>query len=1025
MPVYLFFRFLSFFNIPISQPTTLYTHYNLMAWVNGAPNFSVQLPFSLPTLLLECISKMPVVALLTADALAILDSATLLPLAVHQRLPQCLESHEKAIDMRTRHITADTSSLSRLHSCNIFLRTESHHVLVYHVLVNYNRSVYDVYDAAGNGKLLQNLLPMSEDTRKNALSKMLKTATRSLIKGGHGPNLVNVEHFNSCEGDDEVRNVGIPQVKLSLVKILKTNLPIVNYWCKPNSQNLIIYNANNDLQVFNMKTFQSHAIALSTKEWFSEPALVEYNPNHNWFLFLSKSGEVGLIAFVKQEDETLDVKYSFLEELSGEILHVHFNPQIDIAAVQLPTELRLFQIVFFGKEWSFSLVKSIKSQENPTYRWSPCGTFLTATVPDSSWRLISKLGITYFDSQAIRQDIVQEHDLDQIAPLCQISGCEVAPSAMAVYLFDKTSISKLQLLRSLLQFAGASSFLDGGYFNVLNFKEGAVDKYPILPRFQHIIANMERLNGVSLQLVTKRQSGNLSFAVNKYSQLLISYGNDVAISTPVTCGGQPFHSLWYAFFNHFVEKLNVVDHFWVDSLLMIVNRIGDEDSEDDLLIDELILLNTEDSKHGAQGIDYKFDSDAIIWRHSFKNRILAYELTDGQNAGEMLLVLVASDSKILVLAIDFNSITRIGNRNSTASRLSIRVKKTIYLSSIRRKLAVQQIASVDHKHFFFLLSSGELVLLRNQESTDSEAHESNSSNMYDLIKINSSVEGFQVCELTFEGKGQQFLTLFTEKTTIAFDLEELIAHASQFNDPEEANETTPHQHLKPILIPSPSFVPLKFVQTKESIALAGLGYRTLIKHQSPIIQTLPFKQLVLNKFIEHDLLEMKCPADVIVKKYTSFHNFSYCLELLLFDHLEDEDDSNFKSVCDLVDHTTFANFVNVNFLRKIEVVHWSKFFKVKEQTPVGFMNTLIDSQDVDICYNFLTVYLNFKKEHEDFSGTVNPETILNQKDKKIILEIIRMLIESEKWEQSYELCRFIKLLEPTGETLRSIRSVLI
>lgn len=996
-----------------------------MAWVNGAPNFSVQLPFSLPTLLIQCISKLPIIALLTADSLAILDSATLLPLAVHQRLPQCLESHGKAIDMRTRQITADTSSLSRLHSCNVFLRTESHHVLVYHVLVNYNRSVYDVYDAVGNGKLLQNLLPMSEDSRKNALSKMLRTATRSLIKGGQGPNLVNVEHFNSCESDDEMRNVGIPQVKLSLVKILKTNLPIVNYWCKPNSQNLIIYSESHDLQVFNMKTFQSHAIALSTKDWFSEPALVEYNPNHNWFLFLSKSGEVGLIAFMKQKDETLDVKYSFLEELKGDILHFLFNPQIDLAAVQLAAELQLFQIVFFGKEWSFSFVKSIESPENLTYRWSPCGSFLTATVPNSSWRLISKLGITYFDSQAIRQDIVQEHDLDQIAPLCQISGCEVAPSAMAIYLFDKTSISKVQILRSLLQFAGTPSFLDGCYFNVLNFKESALEKYPILPKFQRIIANMERLNGVSLQLVTKRQSGHLRFSMNKYSQLLISFGNDIAVSTPVTSGGKPFHSLWYNFFNHFVEKFNIVDHFWVDSLLMIINRIGDEESEDGQLIDELILLNTEDSKLGAQGIDYKFDSDAIIWRHSFKNRILAYELTELHNSSEMLLVFVGSDSKILVLAIDFNSITKIVNRNSTASRLSIRVKKTIYLSSIRRKLAVQQIASVDNKHFLFLLSSGELVLLRNQENHEGDTHDSNSSNMYDLIKIHSSVEGFQICELTFEEKGQHFITLFTENSTLAFDLEQLIAHASQFNDPEDGNETTRQQHLKPIVIPSPSFVPLEIVQTKESIALAGLGYRTLIKHQSPIIQTLPLKQLVLNKFIEHDLLEIKFPADIIVKKYTSFNNFSYCLELLLFDHLEDKDDSNFKSVCNLVDHTPFANSVNVNFLRKIEVVHWSKFFKVKEQTPVEFMNTLIDSQDVDICYNFLTVYLNFKKEREDFSGAVNPETILNQKDKKIILEIIRMLVESEKWEQSYELCRFIKLLEPTGETLRSIRSVLV
>lgn len=86
------------------------------------------------------------------------------------------------------------------------------------------------------------------------------------------------------------------------------------------------------------------------------------------------------------------------------------------------------------------------------------------------------------------------------------------------------------------------------------------------------------------------------------------------------------------------------------------------------------------------------------------------------------------------------------------------------------------------------------------------------------------------------------------------------------------------------------------------------------------------------------------------------------------------------------------------------------------------MNRLIKSQDVELCYNYLIVYLNFKREYESAETPEDDQALLDSKDRQIILRIIDLLKSSESWDHCFELCRFVKLLEPSGELLLQMRT---
>lgn len=1016
-----------------------------MAWVNSCPTFLVPLLLSLPIVAITPIPHTPLLALVTSTSVVIYGATTLLPLAVHKRAPECLQTHGASVEAHVRHVAVDTTRLDQLHSVNVYVQTILGYVLIFHLFVNYSRSLYEVTDASDNDRLLQNSKPLASDNSRFNLTNLIKNATRSLMQGGAvDSNLVNLEHFNNASVDDDQRNENIPLVKLTMVKILKMNAAIIGFWCKLNLQNLIFANDCHEVQILNLKSFNNEILKLLDYKWYYDTVLIEYNLNHNYFLHLNLAGELAILQFNKtSSDLTLD--YTLLTKIDFQCQRMCFNPQFNLVTLQTETDIKIYKVSLGARNSSLSYIKTLyefEATDKVNFEWSPCGTFMIVWDSETHfWKMISKFGFCLFDSQQLADEIsaadIAPENLGRVNDFCYISKCAISSNSQTIYNVNKDSskIYYLNLLRLQERFSDISMFHDETYLSMPVTESNSFARFPILPSFQKNLSRFQYVNGSALAYSHRLPTALFTIRASKYNQLSISYGTSLAISTPIKQGSDVLHPLWYLFYNHHVESMNIVDHFWVGDFLVLINRYARDDVEPedghDLMIDELMIFNTAESKNGAGGTAYKFDSDALVWRHSFKNRTITFELIDSGDDVKTL-VLVTNDMKIILMELSKGE----QKEGSDAFKLSIRVRRTIYLSSIKHKLPIaliQQMAMIDGKHFFFLLTTGDMYLLKNQiESPEDELAHARSTrqvnNMYDLIKISSAVESFQVNAINFkQTRDNRYITFFNGEEVLIYNMAELVERIYEFEGVEHSNEVDVDKPLRPITVKISTFMPLKLVQSSGSIEVSGFEYQALVKSDYLILKHKSSRQLILNKFIQHDLFESNILIADITKKYSNFGNYEYCLELLLFENLDEIDNSNgLLKVCQLVDATPNADSIYINFLRKIEVKYWDKFFKLLNETPVGFMDRLTESKNVELCYNYLNVYLNFKREYEGSATALEEERsiILDVKDRKLIRQIIRMLLDEQKWDECFELCRYIKLLEPSGELLREIRTLI-
>ncbi|KAM9920778.1 hypothetical protein OXX80_012366 [Metschnikowia pulcherrima] len=330
------------------------------------------------------------------------------------------------------------------------------------------------------------------------------------------------------------------------------------------------------------------------------------------------------------------------------------------------------------------------------------------------------------------------------------------------------------------------------------------------------------------------------------------------------------------------------------------------------------------------------------------------------------------------------------------------------------------------KHFFFLLDNGDCFLLKNQATPPPNglAHETNASNMYELIKVNSAVDRFQVLPIRYNDmESRTYLTLFKGDDVLVYDLQELLARAHEYEDTDVSGDVDVVKRLKPVRAHTTGFSPVQVFQSSGTIGILGFECQVLWKNETLILKQKPGRLSVLDKFVHRDLFEARLSENVINAKYAGFENFAYCLELLLFEQLDSsESEDSFKRVCGLVGANPAAYRIFVNFLRKIEVHYWDRFFNTLKLAPLEFMNKLIASHNVDLCYNYLSIYLNFKKEHDRADSPEEYDDLLGETEQLVILKIVDMLQKDEKWDECFELCRFIKLLQPSGTLLTKVRA---
>lgn len=1052
-----------------------------MVWVSSCPQLLTSLLHHEKILKVIRVPHTPLLIVLTNTTITAYDQNTLLPIASHTRAEDSVAQHGTNKDIQTKQITVNTAQLLKIHTVNLFVQTEHNYLVIYLVLINHSKSLFEVNNNV-NYELIQTGLPLSLTVEKNSFSRMIKSATKAIVLGNENHvDLENIENFNNVQLEDEEGNFTIPTVKLSVFKILKIGIGLQNYWLKHNSHNLIIFNNKNErqssaiqaqegnyFQIINMQSFRSEVFQLSDSDWYhltdpeSNISYINYNTEQNYFIFLNDNKELWYFTVEFNDSDLLvPVGHKIFTFEAIELLEnfkISFNPQSNLILIHVNRRIELFKL--FTDTSKLVYLKDIKSKglEKSSIIWSPCGDYFVL-LDDSTgyWSISTKFGSFTFSTTEIIKELDEVYEENR--GFLRAAKILIGPNANSLFIVGH-DYSKLYKVNLLAANDSADVFYDHEYLSIIQNNKSFV-RFPIQPRVKKIISQIERFNGNTSKSTSKSMSGVLNISRNKYNQLAISYGDNISLSTPFSSGGTEFNNiLWFNFRNYYLDAYNIVSQFWFNDYLVIVNRKTKDNFEDETengksaanessaMVDELIVLDTTRFKYGNGGEELRLDNDLTLWKYDFKTTFIKIQpITISEHVCNV--VILTHDLRLIILELNDNKALA---RKSSSADLKVRgirrnykifigVNKTIHLLSVQHKLAIKdviQIGMVDRRHFFFLLKTGELFLLKNQtmptppsQSTPIGALKPN--NMYDLIKIGDTIEFFKFQKLRFNDLLTEYIYVFNGEELLIYELEDLIENSFDMSTIIiDELEKEKHVFPIPISIETENFQPiiLDGVVAPNSLSVKSLdlvGLENVIVNKLSsgglVVKTKVARKLVLNNFIENELVKTSNDLEAAVTKYKQFLNYHYCLELLLFKYLTSDNNNILKRLITLIELNEHSEYIYINCLRKIEVIYWDKFFTILDTKPVTFMKRLIEINNVELCYNYLIIYLNYKREGEDEDSAADEEA-LNSNDKEIILKIMKMLDDSLKWDWCFELCRFIKLLQPSGELLKQIKETL-
>lgn len=1000
--------------------------------IDGCPNFAIELNFE--DVIIDIIQLHQMLALVTKTSVYIYHLYTLLPLASHTRSSNSIDTN--GVNTKTKKKLIHNPHNGRQSKLNLFIQTDSNFLVIYQISIDYSHSIYEVHNS--NHELIQAAIPMNYSLGNFSFTKFLQSATKSFMQGNDedvSPKLENVESINNNSIDDELGGYDIEPVKLSVYKVLQMGLGVgeQEFWLQLNSHDLFIFNFANEsneevktdsFQVVDLSNFETRLIDLSTYAWFKSPAKrIFYNQYDDYFLLITEADEILHIKFDN------DDPHSFTVGL-GNLNNVSFSPTSNLLIGEEGETWKLFNL-------KDSLLEKLKTLDIPQGKvdWSSCGDFFTLIEDSGNWKILSRFGKVLFDTHQKINELNGKHD--HTGGFLNAKIVLIGENSNTLYVISQDS-NKLYYI-PLYNIVNDIVY-DKNYITIIENHRNFV-RFPMLPKFRRLLLHHDNVDFIGKIATSQRK---LILSKNYLGQLSISYGDNIAVSTPITTGGLTNHILWFNCKNHFADPLNIVDQFWFQDYLIVVNRRIQHDFEagedkKEQFVDEVIVFDSSQTKYGMSGENIVFNSDSLLWRYDFKCTFVATQLIHDEDVSH--IVILTTDHRLVVLDLVTDKTVNLDSETKHY-RIFISTNKTVHLSSLKNKLNLhetRQISMIDKRHFLFLLQSGELFLLKNVTRSSSFSKTPidvfKPSNMYDLIKLNSSIEFFKFVIVPFQ-LPVQFVYLFNGDQILIYDVDEMVAKACNklHVNQEDVFETEDESELAPIAIDTDDILPLEIETDNKSINLIGLENLTLSYHQSDfIIKNKLAHKLILNNFIEFDLVH-RGDLESTFNKYKSFANFQFCLELLLFKLLVEEEHQStltLKRLFQLIEFTESPESIYINCLRKIEVAYWGKFFNVLNTTPVKFMDRLIKLDNVELCYHYLIVYLNYKKEGELGENENEPETLLqtngnsdqlSDDDKQIILQIIKMLAESEKWDWCFELCRFIKILEPSGLFLKEIKA---
>ncbi|GAV27864.1 hypothetical protein PMKS-001332 [Pichia membranifaciens] len=167
-------------------------------------------------------------------------------------------------------------------------------------------------------------------------------------------------------------------------------------------------------------------------------------------------------------------------------------------------------------------------------------------------------------------------------------------------------------------------------------------------------------------------------------------------------------------------------------------------------------------------------------------------------------------------------------------------------------------------------------------------------------------------------------------------------------------------------------------------------------------------------------------------KFSKFKNFKFVLEKLMVDYLQncyedpkfDSDNDYFNRIYSLISLTGNSYEIVLNCLKKTETHFWPIFFKKSNETPRSVVNRLYtDCDDHKLSAHFFIIMLNYEKydnnreNNKGKAGKNKADTAksdacsISAEDQDLIFNILKRLILSGDFETSFELVRFLKIVD--------------
>lgn len=363
----------------------------------------------------------------------------------------------------------------------------------------------------------------------------------------------------------------------------------------------------------------------------------------------------------------------------------------------------------------------------------------------------------------------------------------------------------------------------------------------------------------------------------------------------------------------------------------------------------------------------RFASEYVVFRYDLPSDIQLINVTDND------IVVYTDNGKFYHIHVGI-SLTGL-----KIDLLKVMNHSTL-LKSPKNLRSVIKISKDVRNHDILVLNNGELILFREHDSGYRQH----------LL--------FDTIEYVYKLNDEEYYMFNGEHIFLVKNLTELI----KTRDPSNTVlKLKPQAYPLLLILKRGLFVTLENILTKRK----NIELNTITTNNSIFLQDM----------IRFELTNSN--AEEIYQKYCSFKNFPFAMELLLYQTVtNDEDLTNIIKLIQV--NPLYELNVVSKCLRKIETQYWDRLLKSLGVTPSELVQKAITMKEWRTLGILVVIFLNY--------DTANAVMSIEEESLISIMKLIydNAQDDDELWETSFEMLRFLKLLDPTCALLKRCQSAL-